>query len=385
MLSELFDFVLNNYIMAKNAQAFAGHPLGECVRSTIPGILRLSADSDQNYIIKGSVGQGNWATVPWIAVMNGEITTTTQHGVYVVYLFSSDGKTLYLTLNQGCTDLIAQHGSKQALIQLAETANYLKTPLGVTPQYFPSASGIKTGNAYYDAGCIAFAEYNKGSIPNDDVLLADLKAICGFYDKYVDLGKTQTAITNNSSKQPRWNKYEAALLLSAYLESKKGFYPESYYIQSVSDELRQMATNQGIAIDEAYRNVAGITFQMKSMASAFSGSTIVKQASKLFSDVVELYRNNQSEWVALLREAKELASPSGIDMLHNVSEVKAMDNETEKIPNVAMTATQIKVYLKILEKDFSDGFNLESAADLQKFKDCYYEQRGIFLRSEAPQ
>ena len=81
MLSELFDFVLNNYIMAKNAQAFAGHPLGECVRSTIPGILRLSADSDQNYIIKGSVGQGNWATVPWIAVMNGEITTTTQHGV----------------------------------------------------------------------------------------------------------------------------------------------------------------------------------------------------------------------------------------------------------------------------------------------------------------
>ena len=125
MLSELFDFVLNNYIKAKTEQSFAGHPLGECVRSTIPGILRSEHCANNEYVIKGSVGQGAWATVPWIAIMNKGITTTTQNGVYLVYLFSADGDRVFLTLNQGCTGVKIYPTLRYAPIMKAEVTRWL--------------------------------------------------------------------------------------------------------------------------------------------------------------------------------------------------------------------------------------------------------------------
>lgn len=324
MLSELFDFVLNNYIKAKSEQPFAGNPLGECVRSTIPGILRLEKGASDAYVIKGSVGQGTWATVPWIAIMNKDITTTTQHGVYVVYLFSSDGSRFYLTLNQGCTDLISKYGSKKTHTILTETADKLRANLKIAPSHFTNPNGIKTGNSYYDSGCIAYVEYCKDSVPGDDVLLADLNAICGYYAKYVKERDRWTSGNSAGNKQPKWSKYEAAILLEAYIESRKNLQPESFFIQRVSKNLRQMAINQGIKIDEAYRSQAGITFQMKSMASAYTGITLVNPPSKLFSDVVDIYNNRPAEWGSLLRDAKEIASPDYSEG-HNSRSLNTLD------------------------------------------------------------
>ena len=59
---------------------------------------------NEQYVVTGSVGQGNWASVPWIAIMNKAITTSTQRGYYIVYLFSEDMSRLYLTLAQGVTE-----------------------------------------------------------------------------------------------------------------------------------------------------------------------------------------------------------------------------------------------------------------------------------------
>ena len=61
------------------------------------------------YKVKGSVGAGRWTDVPWIAVFDKRITTSAQKGVYIVYLLNKDTKELFLTLNQGATD-IAQGG-----------------------------------------------------------------------------------------------------------------------------------------------------------------------------------------------------------------------------------------------------------------------------------
>jgi len=61
--------------------------------------------SSVNLEVKASWGAGGWTRYPWIAVFNPEITTTIQEGIYIVYLFSEDMKRLYLTLNQGCTNL----------------------------------------------------------------------------------------------------------------------------------------------------------------------------------------------------------------------------------------------------------------------------------------
>ena len=83
-------------------------PFGKIVREDIVEKLREPIQTDI-YKVKGSVGAGRWADVPWIAVFDKRITTSAQKGVYIVYLLNKDTKELFLTLNQGATD-IAQGG-----------------------------------------------------------------------------------------------------------------------------------------------------------------------------------------------------------------------------------------------------------------------------------
>jgi len=62
-----------------------------------------------------SVGNGNWARVPWIAIMDSRITTTTQKGTYIAFLFREDLSGVYLCLTQGVTEMKRTHGSAAGL------------------------------------------------------------------------------------------------------------------------------------------------------------------------------------------------------------------------------------------------------------------------------
>ena len=68
----------------------------------IPKILEELFPKDA-YKIKSSIGQGRITQCPWIAIMNINETTSTQEGVYMVFLFSKDLRKIYLTLAQGVT------------------------------------------------------------------------------------------------------------------------------------------------------------------------------------------------------------------------------------------------------------------------------------------
>lgn len=79
-----------------------GDEVAHTIRVDIPTILsNILANND--YIVKGSIGVGRATKSPWIAILDKNITTTTREGVYIVFLFSSDYKHVYLTLNQGTT------------------------------------------------------------------------------------------------------------------------------------------------------------------------------------------------------------------------------------------------------------------------------------------
>ena len=83
------------------------HHFGSFIRNDIPNEIRVKSGFDQSkYIVKGSNGAGRWTTVPWIAVFDRRITESAQRGVYIVYLLNKDTKALYLTLNQGATDVL---------------------------------------------------------------------------------------------------------------------------------------------------------------------------------------------------------------------------------------------------------------------------------------
>ena len=134
------------------------------------------------------------------------------------------------------------------------------------------------------------------------------------------------------TSQPSWSKYEAAILLDGYLEVLNGKLSRKDAVVRVSLDLRQMAVRQGISIDGTYRNENGIHFQMKSMESAWQGHTVSKPATRLFSEVADLYKNDRHEFETILSEAKAMAETglAGDQPGHLHSGHK--DAPTEKFP-----------------------------------------------------
>ena len=147
--------------------------------------------------ITWSVGRGNWARVPWLAFLDERETNTTQHGVYVVYLFREDMSGVYLTFNQGVTDLQRQHGTQEARSVLRRRAGQLAELLPETASAFRTDSTIdlrtqgNLGKAY-EHSTIAYRLYEAGDLPDDEVLFADLEALLDAYEAYMssDLRRT---------------------------------------------------------------------------------------------------------------------------------------------------------------------------------------------------
>lgn len=116
------------------------------------------------------------------------------------------------------------------------------------------------------------------------------------------------------NRQPQWNIYEAVVLLDGFLEAQRKDRLRSHIIKDVSAALRQMAVNQGLIIDDVYRNENGISYQLQSMESAIRGKKIYVPATKLFTEVVSIYNENRSRFDSLLEEAR------GMIELHNNKE-----------------------------------------------------------------
>lgn len=111
-----------------------------------------------------------------------------------------------------------------------------------------------------------------------------------------------------------WDKYEAAILLDACIKVCNEEIPRITAIKNVSDQLRKMAINRGIEIDEVYRNTNGISLQMSMMIGLVTGkATGLTASSKLFKDIVEIYKNDRKVFDEILSEAKSMISNSSND------------------------------------------------------------------------
>lgn len=108
-------------------------------------------------------------------------------------------------------------------------------------------------------------------------------------------------------RQAPFTKHEAVLLLDAFLQTVSGEASRKEAIADCSDKLRRMARAKGIKIDTTYRNINGIAFQMASMESAYRGRTIMKPATRLFKETVEMYKGDRKEYDRILKEAKLMA------------------------------------------------------------------------------
>lgn len=101
--------------------------------------------------------------------------------------------------------------------------------------------------------------------------------------------------------QKPWTIYEAAILLDGFLQFSEGTVSRKQAISNVSTKLRQIAINQDEIIDEIYRNINGITFQMASLESAYRGHTVMKPPTRLFAEIVSIYKTDQTRYQKIWR------------------------------------------------------------------------------------
>lgn len=167
-------------------------PLWISVEAVRSQLAELPLIRERSLLVRASVGRGNAADIPWIAILDPRVSNTTQRGLYVVYLFRADMTGIYLSLNQGATEAKkAAEGSPSAWLagrarEIREWAP-VKELLGAGRFQRESMELKGHGNMarLYERGSVAEVLYARGELPGDDELTADLERVLRAYEHVV--------------------------------------------------------------------------------------------------------------------------------------------------------------------------------------------------------
>ncbi|QSO54176.1 DUF3578 domain-containing protein [Alicyclobacillus curvatus] len=179
--------IMDNYVSSRT-EAFKGHVMHAMMRETVQTIESLDF-IPSHVTVRGSIGQGNWANVPWIALLDTRRTSSTRDGVYVCYLFSDDMSRCYLTVARGVTNTIEEKGRRQAY-QIFRGENekdrveFVFDGMQIDDEIQLSASGLGRD---YEASVIAYIEYEHDSLPSNEELISDLRTVMQNYQRYMNV------------------------------------------------------------------------------------------------------------------------------------------------------------------------------------------------------
>jgi len=148
-----------------------------------------AVSSRSNLEVKISVGKGNWTKTPWIAILDREVTETTQKGIYVILLVAEDLSVTYLTLNQGMTELSRTLGNASATEEMRRIAAAVRPRIDdISEEGFALDEGIDlksqaTATRKYEAGTIAHLALPSDDLPDDGTIEHYLDVVLGAYEK----------------------------------------------------------------------------------------------------------------------------------------------------------------------------------------------------------
>lgn len=175
----------------------------------------------------------------------------------------------------------------------------------------------------------------------------------------------------------KWNIEESTILLDNYLKYLDGNINRKDAIQITSNELRKLALNKGIPIDNTFRNENGITFQMHSMESAYQGHTIFKPASNLFIETVNLYNNNRAQFINILESTREKIQKfngNSSESFYTWLQDKVGSARTSEFNKMYNIVNDFCMKKNLIDKSFLD---IRDLYELKKIKDTI-EQNRIF-------
>lgn len=181
-LSEIISGIVSTY---PSTYPHVPWKIANDARNTAPEVIRKLAHIPDGFQVYGGTGQGSFAQVPWIAILDKKITTSVQREYYIVYLFSSAGKGVYLSLNQGWTDYQNTYGVTKGRNLIRKTALYCRTLIRSSLRDFSvteiDLDATTTLGRGYQSGHICGMLYPVNEIPADDVLANDLRNLMGVY------------------------------------------------------------------------------------------------------------------------------------------------------------------------------------------------------------
>jgi 5-methylcytosine-specific restriction protein B len=217
-LSDGLDAVLKQYPNARQTPFTGTHPINGVFQSLTQSLQSSSCVKEFPTLhVRFSTGQGNWARVPWIAILDDRKTTTIQSGVYCVFLFREDGTGVYLTLAQGVTEPLRRLGAVEGKAELRAKARSIRLtldPLKDAGFSLTDDIDLHTGpglGSNYEVSTIAYKLYERNNVPEDDQLLVDLQALISSYESMV-IKDTVTAEADVTAPE----------LLHAFSSSLKG-------------------------------------------------------------------------------------------------------------------------------------------------------------------
>lgn len=175
---------------AQPAQAHIRSSIEELRKVVPPGYLVRASGSQTPFPLPG------W---PWFAILDPDVTSYATRGQYLVYLYSHDLATVYLSMNQGFTahSEAARNagGDRKAYETLEEEASAIRAAMDSnllrgTLKEIDLGSTTPGGRAAplprgYQAGNVAALSYPTNNLPPNATLEADLMRFLGIYQAAV--------------------------------------------------------------------------------------------------------------------------------------------------------------------------------------------------------
>lgn len=183
-MQQVLNETIENYLIEKSKD-FGGNKLAAKFRNNFPAEIEKLLIDKTRYKAIGSPGKGNWTSCPWIAILDTLITETPQKGYYPVFLFKSDMTGVYLSLNQGVTDIIETY-KREAKEVLQLRAEDFRAKINYQHSEFLTKIKLEsnTKNAkHYEAGNIIAKYYPSNNLPSSSELKSDIRTFLDIYEK----------------------------------------------------------------------------------------------------------------------------------------------------------------------------------------------------------
>ena len=129
-----------------------------------------------------------------------------------------------------------------------------------------------------------------------------------------------------------WDKYETALLIDACARIMAGEESRKDAIKRVSTALRKRAVDNGLEIDDIFRNESGITLQLANLQQLMEKQSDypTRNNSKLFKEMVQMYNTDREQFNGILAAVKGEAQQVNVESQSFREWLSNTDDEAKK-------------------------------------------------------